>query len=232
MDKLYKIKIAIADDHKVLTDCTASTLEMVGFEVVIKAYNGSELIAMLEKLDSVPDVCILDVNMPVMNGLETLVALQKKWPEMRVLVLSIADKEQIILRMLMEGACGYLVKNCSLDVLKKAVETVHKTGVYYSERVSKQLWSFVRQRRIKLPTLTAMEWKVLEISCSNPDMRWTEIATQLRASVDSVHGVRDSIFRKLQVHSRAGLVKLAIQQGFIPFDQELDYGGDFYKKIP
>ena len=226
-----KIRVAIADDHCVLAECLADMLVLMGFDISLKAHDGSELIKAIEHANEIPDVCILDINMPVMNGLETLIELQKRWPDIRVLVLSLGDKEQIILRMLLEGARGYLIKNCSSETLKKAIESVYHNGVYYSEQVSKQLWNFIKQGKIKLPALTPMEWSVVELSCIHTDMSWHEIAKRIGVSTDSVHGFRDSIFRKLEVHSRAGLVKLALQDGFIPFENYIDNGAMFYKKI-
>lgn len=232
MNRTAPITIALADDHKILVESLAQLLEVIGFAIVVKAFNGNQLINAIENLSQLPNVCVLDINMPGMNGLETLIALQKRWPQLPVLILSLGDNEHIVTRMLMEGACGYLKKDCNAESLKNAIESIHNNGVYYSDQVSKQLWRFIKQGKVKLPSLTPMEWRTIQLSCESPDMGWAEIAQEMNVTTDSIHGFRDSVFRKLGVHSRAGLIKLALTEGFLPFEQQINDGELFYKKNP
>ena len=120
-----KIKIAIADDHglfrKGLSEIVAGFDNM---SIVFEAGNGSELLEQLKKTAQPPDICILDINMPVMNGYETAAALKKEWPKIKVLALSMYDTEFNIIKMLKAGARGYVLKDAEPKELQKALNTI------------------------------------------------------------------------------------------------------------
>jgi two-component system, NarL family, invasion response regulator UvrY len=220
--KQPRIRVAIADDHVVVANALSEMLNSMGFEVLTQAYDGQHLIAELEKCKILPDVCILDINMPVMNGLDALLVMRQRWPRMRVLVLSLSNNENVIIKMIREGACGYLTKSCSAETLKKAIESIFNVGVYYSEQIGRKFFNFVKDGKITPLHLSPSEWRVLEFSCENTDLTWDQIAVKLGVSKDSIHSTRDNLFKKLGIHSRAGLVKLAIQKGFIPVELEFN----------
>lgn len=211
MNEKLSIKIALADDHILLVDSFEQMMFSMGYNVVLKAYNGKELIDKLEKCTELPDVCLLDINMPVMDGYQTLLILTKRHPDIKVLVLSVIDMPHIVTKMLMEGAKGYLEKSSTLKQINEAIIAVHKNGVYFSPLVTKQYWNAIQKGMIKLPNLTATEIQILKYSCT--DLTYEQISQELKITENSVRGHRDSIFKKLSINSRVGLVRFAIENG-------------------
>ena len=123
------ILIAIADDHAVVRDSISNMVSGQGkFKVIIKAGNGKELIAQLHKANPLPEICILDIQMPEMNGYETMEYIREHWPDLKVLALSMLEDEFAIIRMLKLGACGYLSKASDLEELQKALIYIHEKG--------------------------------------------------------------------------------------------------------
>jgi two-component system invasion response regulator UvrY len=228
MNEKLNIRIAMADDHKIVLQGFAGLLENFGFEVIILAVNGKDLIEQIKKSKTVPDVCVLDVFMPIMNGLETIVELKRRWPEMPVLVLSGMDKPQYIKRMLLEGANGYLAKTCDAQQLMEGIIAVHKNGVYFSELVTKQYWKAIQVGDVKSYHLTGMELEVLKYCCT--DLTYEEIAKEIGATTTSITGHRDSIFKKLEIHNRAMLVRFAIENGIEMVEIPNCSGEQFYRK--
>ncbi len=230
MKDRQNIAIAIANSEQLVLDSMAMLLVNEGFDVIAKAQNGEELISLLESLDNLPDVCIIDVFMPGLGGLETMEELYKRWPQMRVFVLSSWESAQIVTRMLIAGACAYLKKNISCQKLSEAIIAVHNNGVYFSELVSSQYWGAIQKKQIKLPNLTAAEMRVLKYCCM--DLTYEEIACKLHITVASTKGHRDSMFKKLGIHNRVGLFRFAIENGIDPFGDLLGNrnGELFYQK--
>src|SRR5690606_33677819 len=127
-----EIHIAYADDHTAVRKGIISFLSGLGGIVVdIEANNGKELIKQLEKVKRLPDVCLLDINMPQMDGFETLVEIKKRWQSMKVLILTVHDAELYVIRMIRNGANGYLLKSCDPEEIKKALFTIDTKGVYF-----------------------------------------------------------------------------------------------------
>jgi len=139
------ILVAVIDDHNLLRNKLCELLGLIGFEVVIQAENGRDALQKFETAERMPHVCLLDVNMPVMNGMETAVALSKKYPDLRILGCSINDDENSILGMVRNGAHGYIVKDGSLEELKKAINGIVETGHYFDKNASKIVLKHLRQ---------------------------------------------------------------------------------------
>ena len=208
------IKVAYADDHVLVRKGIIGLINSEEINVTIEADNGKELIQKLEKAKEIPDVCLLDINMKVMNGFDTIIVLKRKWPEMKVLALTVFDKEIYIIRMIRYGASGYLLKNCDPEDIKRAVTVVYNNGTYYSEIMTRQFFNAVQYGQIKLQEFTAKEKQLLEYCPS--DLSYEEIAQKMQVSERAVAGYRDSLFKKLNIHSRPSLAMFAIQFGIVP----------------
>lgn len=184
------------------------------FEIVAEAGNGQDLIEQINKLNESPDVCLLDVNMPVLDGYKTLVTLKQQYPLMKFLILSMNGNEFAIIKMLRNGANGYLLKEDDPEELKRAVECVADNEFYHSELTSAHLRA-LRQGgdKYKPIVLNTNEQTFLELCCS--EMVYKEIAKQMGLSVRTVEGYRDDLFQKLNVNTRTGLVIYALKHGMV-----------------
>jgi two-component system, NarL family, invasion response regulator UvrY len=212
-----KILVAYADDHQLVRTT------IVGFinasnnnEVIIEASNGKELIERIEDFPLKPDVCLVDINMPELNGFDTVVALKKKWPSIKVLVVSVFNNDLYIIKMIVSGADGYITKDCSPEELLNAISTLYKNGVYYSGHFSIPFINAIKQKMVRLPDFTNSELDLLKLCCT--DLSYSQIAQNLQVSTRSVEGHRDSLFKKLQVQSRTGLVMYAVRSGIVPLE--------------
>ena len=216
-----KIHIAYADDHTAVREGIASLISLSGkISVDIQAGNGDELLAALENADRLPDICVLDINMPGKDGFDTQAELMQRWPGIKTLVLTVHTEEYFIVKMILGGTRGYLLKSCSPSEIEKAIIAIHTEGYYHSEITSKDLFESVRQHPVKLSGFTKREMEVLKYCCM--DMSYTQIGDKLGISKRSVEGHRDNLFRKLKVNSRIGLVLYAIRSGIVPIEIKTD----------
>jgi len=223
------INIAYADDHKIVRKGIISFInELGGMKVCVEANNGKELIANIEKSTIIPDICILDISMPVMNGFDTIVELKKKWPELKVLVLTVFQTDIYIIRMIMYGANGYLLKSSDPEEIKKAIGIVYNNGAYFSDSTTRHFFNAVQNKQIKLPNLTAREIQVLNYCCG--DLSYAQIAEKIGTTTRSVEGYRDSLFKKLKTNSRVSLALFAVQFGLVPLEINIFEDKNFLQK--
>lgn len=213
-DKIY---IALADDHAMFREGMLAVMrEQPDIEVMFSVANGMEFLREMEKAVKIPDVCIMDINMPVMNGCDTVLELKKRYKGIRVLALSMYNDDFNIIRMLRAGADGYITKLHKPATLLDAIRNVHKYEFYYSDEVTPDLRHIARQRRdidLKTMDFTDKELQVLKLCCT--DMTYKEIAEEMNITPTTVNGHRERVFRKLKVRSRAGAVIYAIRYGII-----------------
>lgn len=215
--QLPDVHIAYSEDHTLVRKGIISLLSTLGGIVVdIEAENGKELIRQLEKATQLPDVCMLDINMPHMDGFETLAVIKHNWPEMKTLVLTVYDEELYRIKMIRSGTNGYLLKNCHPEEIKKALQCICSRGYYYSEIANSQYFHSILTKKIKLPNFTPGEIEVLKYSCT--DLSYAQIGEKMGTSQRSAEGYRDSLFKKLGVHSRSSLVLCAVKYGFVSVD--------------
>ena len=209
------IRIAIADDHTMLRKGIVGLLRTSDkFEIVAEAGNGQELIDLIGKLKEHPDVCMLDVNMPVLDGYKTLVKLKEIYPLMKFLILSMNDSEFAIIKMLRNGANGYLLKEDDPEELKRAIEYVAENDFYHSALTSAHLRGIRKSGdKYKAIAMNTNEQTFLELCCT--EMVYKEIAAQMGLSVRTVEGYRDELFQKLGVNTRTGLVIYALKNGMV-----------------
>lgn len=209
-------KIVIVDDHLLF----ASSLEKLihsfgGVKVLYKAGNGAELQEHFELNKPKPEIILLDLNMPVMNGLETVKWLTKTHPNIKVLVLSMDDDEDHMLKMIRSGAKGYLLKDIAPDNLKYALNEVLQKGFYYSEKINEILLDFV-QGKAKTDGKTLLkenEISFLKLACT--EKTYKEIADIMCLSHKTIDGYRQDLFSKLNIKNRVGLVLYAIKNNFV-----------------
>ncbi|MBW2937773.1 response regulator transcription factor [Aureisphaera sp. CAU 1614] len=215
MNTLNDNTIAIVDDHLLF----ASSLEKLinsfqGFRVLFKAQHGLDLIDKLQNLNDLPDIILLDINMPVMNGFETLKWLTENHPTIRVLSLSMDDNEMYILKMLKEGAKGYFLKDIHPKTLEKALLEVMERGFYYSELVTNAMVNSLHSDLPDLdPEFNKNELQFIKLACS--ELTYKEIADKMKLSPKTVDGYRQDIFKKLGLRNRVGLVMYALKNKMI-----------------
>lgn len=214
------ITVGLADDHVLLRDALASLIDnFEGYKVICQCGNGKELIECVGKKQA-PDVVLLDLNMPIMDGYETALWLQKNAPDTHVLMLTMYDSEIILIRLLQAGVKGFLKKDIHPSELKFAIQSVLQTGYYYSHNTSGKLANLFRKNDNKSLTLqNAMlgdiEIEFLKFACT--DLTYKEIAQKMHLNPRSIDNLRDSLFDKIDVKSRVGLVMYAIRNGLVVF---------------
>jgi DNA-binding NarL/FixJ family response regulator len=209
-----KITVAIADDHALLRTALARLVNSFeDYSVLFEAGNGKELKARVQQ-HVIPDIVMLDVNMPEMDGFETAQWLNKNHPQIKILALSMLSDEKTIIKMFRVGAKGYLLKNTDPEELKAALKTLVDKNFYLSDFVSEKLVSglnFDSEREEKEVVLNEKEREFLRLTCS--ELSYKEIAAQMFLSVRTIDDYRASLFNRLKVHSRVGLVMYAIKNG-------------------
>lgn len=210
--------IALADDHSLLRIGLAQLVESLGNTILFEADNGKEL---LDKLDPVnlPDIVLMDINMPEMDGFQATQWLKTNHPGIKVLALSMYDNETSIIRMLKCGARGYILKDSEPAELKAAIHAVMEKGFYYSELVSGKLMHAINKMDDEseglksLVPLNDRETDFLKYSCT--ELTYKEIADKMFVSPRTIDGYRDALFEKLHVKTRVGLVMYAIRNGIV-----------------
>ncbi len=217
------INIALTDDHQLVRGGIRLLLENInGFKVMFEAGNGKELIDEIDKLkENLPDIVLVDVNMPVMEGPEAVTILRDKYPDLRIVALSVNTDMENIRNMIRSGANAYLFKDSSPETFEKVLREVYENGFFYSSEVIKSLMANTsagerknnEQKRNEelMNQLTAREKEFIVLCCSEKTYR--QIADEMGVSQHTVNGYRESAFQKLSIHSRTGLVIYAVNTG-------------------
>ena len=209
----------IADDHNMFVEGVELILDgLENIQVVSKCYTGTEV---FEKLAHIPaDVILLDINLPGMNGLEVCQKLNKDYPAVKVLALSMHNEESFVTEILKYGAQGYILKNTGKKELISAIETVFEGQSYFSEEVTETIMkSLVHQKSgnkkssILSPKISRREKEVLELIVKEHTTQ--EIADTLFISLKTVESHRRSLLTKLGVRNTAGLVRVALENQLI-----------------
>ncbi|HWZ13594.1 MAG TPA: response regulator transcription factor [Mucilaginibacter sp.] len=209
-----QINIAIVDDHTLFRNGVAALMsEFEELNVVFEAENGEQLQRMLVK-HPLPQVILMDINMPVMDGYAATKWVKETYPEIKVLALSMFEDDKAVIRMIRCGAGGYVLKESRPSELLEAIKTIAEKGVYINEMVSGKLIRSVSGRE-ELPAFTVKELEFLKLSCS--ELTYKEIADQMFVSPRTVDNYRESLFQKLNLKSRTGLVLYAIQNEIFKF---------------
>lgn len=212
MSKTEKIKVALADDHTMFRRGLISILKPYrNIEVLFDAANGQELIDKIHNAEEKPAICIIDINMPEMNGYDTARYIKKHFPKIKMLALSMYDDEDNIIKMLRNGANGYLLKDSEPDVLVEALKLINEQGFYHSELITSDILHSLHDMDTIM--LSSAEIDFLKMACT--EMTYKEMANTLAVSERTVDGYRDRLFTKLDVKSRIGLVIYAIRNNIV-----------------
>ncbi len=216
---MQKIKVIIADDHQLFRRGLVAVLkELKGIEVIDEAANGKELLAILKS--KTPDVVLVDIKMPVMDGIETIKVLLKRYPDVKVIMLTMHNEETFITHVVNLGAHGYLLKNTDIDEVEMTIKKVMEQGFYFSNQVSDVLLNNIiteRNRQPELddenPSFSKREKEVLQYICDGYTN--SEIADKLFLSTRTVEGYRYKLCEKVGVKNTAGLVRFAVKNGLV-----------------
>lgn len=215
---MEKIKVALADDHVLLRNGLAGLVTKLGYTVLFECNNGKDLVSKLNK-DDLPDIILMDINMPEMDGYDATLWMKNNYPLTHVLALSMYDDESAIIRMLRNGAKGYIMKDADPMELKKAIDDVITKGVHYSELVTGRLLHSIYQ--VDEPTngtkqmLNLNEREIEFLKLASTEMTYKEIADNMHLSPRTIDGYRDALFEKLNIRNRVGLVLFAIKHSIV-----------------
>jgi two-component system, NarL family, invasion response regulator UvrY len=212
------IKVAIADDHALLRKGLVELLNDDQISVVAEASNGKELIQKIRL--RVPHIVLMDINMPEMDGFETTTWLRKNMPNIRVIALSMFGDDISVIRMIKAGAKGYLLKDTEPKELKRAIIEVAKTGFHYTELVSGKLMNSFGDENsaYENPEDIFTERQILYLRHACSDLNHKDISVLMNVSPRTVDGYRDSLFQKIGVSSRVGLVLYAVRHKIVLID--------------
>lgn len=209
---MKKIKITIADDYKIFREGLKISLASDNeIEFLHEADNGEDLISNIEKAR--PDVILMDLKMPIMDGMEATQIIRKKYNDIKILVVSMYDDDKFIIHLMEIGANGYLLKNSEPDEIRKAIHAVAENGYYFNDLVNKALLKKLVLRNNIKPSfnenveLTEREMEVLKLICEEKTA--AEIAKIIFLSPRSVEGIRQRLIEKIGVRNTAGLVMFA-----------------------
>jgi len=207
------IRVALIDDHAMIREGIRSLLEKSGrIEVVGEAATGVECLAMLETLR--PDVVIMDITMPEMNGIETTREIVRQWPKVKVIILSVHSTTEHIYQAFAAGACGYVLKESIGKELLKAIRAAHCAKRYLSEKIVTNGGGHILPpftKKSPMESLSQRERQVLQLVVEGHAS--VEIALRLALSAKTVETYRSRLMQKLGVNNITALVKFAIQHG-------------------
>ena len=218
MSKEKKIQVAIADDYKVfregLKKCISGDKK---FKLILEAENGQELISTFEK--NIPDVVIMDLRMPIMDGIEATQMIRRKYPDVKVLVVTMYEQDEFITHLMKIGANGYLLKNTEPDEIRKSIYAVYENGYYFHDLINNTLLKkLVIENNIKPffnqnVELSEKEHEVLKLICEEKTA--DEIAKKIFLNPQSIELIRQQLIEKVGVYNTAGLIMFAIKNGII-----------------
>lgn len=208
--------VVIIEDHTLLSQAIADVVNnFEKFRVVYSCKNGADFIERMNNNSTVPDVILMDVNMPIMNGVETTKWVSEHYPEISVLALTVEEDENTILKMIRAGAKGYLLKDVDKNTLEMALLRTMEMGFYHSNMVTDVLINSVTGKSNSDEILKENEIEFLKLICT--EMTYKEIASKMCLSPKTIDGYRDNLFVKLNVKNRIGLVIYAIKNKIFTF---------------
>lgn len=218
------IRIAVTDDQVMFRECLVNNIKSFeNMQVMFEAGNGIELLNAMSNCGELkPDIVLMDLNMPEMNGMEATRELKIAFPDVRVIILSVHGEEKHITRMIQQGVNGYIAKNSELSELKNAIETTFHNGFYFNEIVLKTLQSGKLLNKANVrgfdagSSLTQREKEILTLICQ--EFTTAEIADQLSISLRTVDGHRNNLLVKTGAKNVAGLVVFAFKNKIIDAD--------------
>ena len=214
-----KINIAIADDHQLFLKSLSILIESFSdFEIVADAMNGEILLKKLEGLTTLPDIILIDVNMPVLDGAATAKIIADKYPSVKQVALSMKDDDTSVIQMIRAGCCAYLLKEIHPDELEKALNEIYKSGYYNADISNIRYRQLLRKQQSEEQlVLSERELSFLKYACS--DLTYKQIADRMHLAERTIDGYRENLFQKLNVQSRVGMVLEALRRKLVDLNE-------------
>ena len=210
-----KKNIVIVDDHLLISKALEGIIDnFKEFKVIYVAENGKDMIQKFEDNNKIPDIILLDISMPIMDGFETVLWLKEHYPEIKVMALSMQSDEKSVIKMIKNGAKGYLLKNTHPKDLEDALTKLNNDGFFYPEWASKIIYSNFNNdlESEKAVKISAREKEFLKYTVT--ELSYKEIAELMCCSPRTVESYRDQLCEKLDLKTRVGLAVFAIKNGF------------------
>jgi DNA-binding NarL/FixJ family response regulator len=211
--------IAVVDDHAMFRKGLCMLINLFpDYKVLFDAGNGKDFIKQLQPRH-LPDIVLLDISMPEMDGYDTAAWIKQNYPEIKILALSTMDAETAIIKMIKSGACGYVLKDAEPNELKQAFNEVLSKGFFYNDMVTRKVLQSVNAITDEKSNINAFinlserELEFIRLACS--EKSYKEIANELHLSEKTIDGYRNNLFIKLNVGTRVGLVMYAIKNGIV-----------------
>lgn len=203
--------VVIVDDHTLLSQAIEAMVNTFPkFKVLYTCKNGQELIDKFSISPKyIPDVVLMDINMPIMNGIETTEWITKNFPQVNVMALSVEDDDTTVLKMLKAGAIGYLLKDTEKSILEKALVEIVENGFYHTKNVTNLLMKSITGNGEEEVVFKERQLTFMRLACT--ELTYKEIADKMCLSPKTIDGYRDTLFTKLSVKNRVGLVTYAIK---------------------
>jgi DNA-binding NarL/FixJ family response regulator len=203
--------VVIVDDHTLLSQAIQAMVNAFDkFKVLYTCKNGQELVDKFSNsVNNIPEVVLMDINMPIMNGIETTAWVHEKHPNVNVMALSVEDDDKTVLKMLKSGAVGYLLKDTEKSILEKALTEIVENGFYHTKIVTNLLMRSISGKGEKELSFNEREITFMKLSCT--ELTYKEIADKMCLSPKTIDGYRNNLFIKLNLKNRVGLVMYAIK---------------------
>jgi two-component system response regulator NreC len=205
-------RLLLADDHALIRQGLKAFLETQGFQVVCEAADGQETLRLVEKTQ--PDVAIMDIGMPILNGVDAARELRKSSPKTKVILLTQHDEDQYVMEALRAGAKGYVLKSQAAEDLVHAIQEVCRGSVYLSSAVSRAVVdAYLSKSYTSAELLSGRERQVLQLVGEGKSTK--DVAVHLGISIKTAESHRARLMKKLDIHETASLVRYAIRRGLI-----------------
>ncbi len=214
------VSIALVDDHTIVRNGLKSLIEVLGdYKVTAQYDNGKDFVINSHHIAD-PDIVIMDLNMPEMNGEETTRWIRQYKPNLKVLILTLDTDEKMIIELFRMGVRGYLRKSCTEEELRKAINDIMATGYYHSEISHNALLKNTTGQDTSRPAqalglLNERELTFLMLVSDKEEYKYDQIASLMKVSTRTIDGYRESLFAKLDIKSKTGLVLFAIKHGIV-----------------
>ncbi|MFM1932899.1 MAG: hypothetical protein RL226_2202 [Bacteroidota bacterium] len=213
-----KYTIAIADDHHIVrAGIVAAINNMADFEVIIEAAHGEELLALLQS-NAAPDIAVIDLHMPIMDGFQAISRIGEEYPEVKTLALTVDASEDALIQAIRAGARGFVRKNARPALLKLALDSIIATGYFHNEDIHSTLMRNPalktreeRSREEVLSRITDRELEFLRLVCNKEEPTYEQIADMMGITKRTVDYYRQELFEKFEIKSKVGLVLFAIE---------------------
>lgn len=208
--------IILVDDHVLVRGGISTLLQQMGNYKIIQEYsNGRMLLNYLSAVENTfPDLIIMDLDMPEVDGHEAMKVINKQYPFLKVIILTWDTNERKIIDLFRLGVRGYLLKNCTADILKRAIDDTMSSGYYHSEIFSSALKKGMTEKDI-LSKVTDRERQFLQLVCNKDEYTYDQMAELMGVHRRTVDGYRESLFQKFNIKSKTGLVLFAIKNGIV-----------------